>query len=364
MSDYFLGLISGTSADGIDAALVQFEPFKMRAARTFAFPEAWRALTLSLGAGQASVDLDQLGQLDVALGHAFAEAALELIASSGVAASEVVAIGSHGQTVRHRPHLPYPFTLQIGCPHVIAERTGVRVVADFRRRDLAAGGQGAPLVPAFHAAFFGNGTRRVVLNLGGIANVTLLPEHAQQAVRGFDTGPANGLLDAYSEQSFGVSCDHGGARAASGKVLPEVLESMLRDAYFAQSGPKSTGREYFGNAWLRQHVPEHSAPEDVLSTLCELTARSVSDAICRFLPAEVLVCGGGVHNQHLLGRLAFHLNPIPVRSTAHYGLDPDFVEAAAFAWLAQQMLKSQPGSLAAVTGAQGPRVLGSITAPN
>lgn len=354
----YLGLISGTSADGIDAALVRFDPFCVIAARTYAFPAAWRELCLQLGQGMQWVDLDQLGQLDTALGHAFADAALDLCAQADIPISQVRAIGSHGQTIRHRPNLSQPFTWQLGCAHVIAERTARPVAYDFRRRDVAAGGQGAPLVPAFHAAIFPRGS--AVLNLGGIANVSYLGEN----VLGFDTGPANCLLDAHAQSAFGVACDLGGAIAASGQLDPQLLDYLLDDPYFLAPAPKSTGREHFNLAWLAQRgsgrAQALSAP-DVQATLLALTAQSVARQLRALRPERLWVCGGGVHNPVLMSALE-HACQIPVQSTSALGVDPDFVEAACFAWLARERLEGRTGNLRAVTGASSARVLGALTA--
>ncbi len=358
-NELYLGLISGTSCDGIDAALVSFEPLCVHRAKTFAFPDQYRDLALALGQGQELVHLDALGQLDVALGVAFSDAALQLLNEADIPASEIVAIGSHGQTVRHRPNLANPFTLQVGCPHVIAERTGIKVVADFRRRDIAAGGQGAPLVPAFHAALFPTGC--VVLNLGGIANVTVLGEK----VLGFDTGPANCLMDAHALAAFGLTHDASGQIAARGCIDSVLLERLLADPYFAAPPPKSTGREYFNLAWVRARAGTAHLdldPVDLQATLLELTAITVCDALKPFMAREILVCGGGVHCPPLLARLAYHCG-VPVRSTAEYGIDPDFVEAAAFAWLARESLENRPGNRPEVTGARGLRVLGAVVSP-
>ena len=352
----YLGLISGTSCDGVDVALLSFEPLQVHHAKTFGFPSGWRELALALGQGQETVNLDQLGQLDVALGEAFSEAALQLLIEAGVSASQITAIGSHGQTVRHRPNLAHPFTLQLGCPHVIAERTGIKVVADFRRRDIAAGGQGAPLVPAFHAAVFPAGS--VILNLGGIANVTILGER----VLGFDTGPANCLADAHALAAFGLSHDAGGKIAASGQVNCALLSCLSDEPYFVATPPKSTGREYFNLSWVRTRAGaafEGVSAQDVQATLLELTAISIRDALKPFPVQQILVCGGGVHSSPLLARLAHHCG-VAIRSTAEFGIDPDFVEAAAFAWLARETLEKRPGNCPEVTGSRGLRVLGAL----
>ncbi|MFC5438220.1 anhydro-N-acetylmuramic acid kinase [Rhodanobacter umsongensis] len=363
-SALYLGLISGTSADGIDAVLVRFgggAP-QLLASHAHPWPSTLRDRVLALAQGEGMLDVDAFGRLDVEIGHSFADAALQLLEQGSTAAHDVRAIGSHGQTLRHRPNGDYPFTLQLGDPSVIAERCGIDVVADFRRADIAAGGQGAPLLPALHAMLLGRtGVARAVLNLGGIANVTLLG--GDGSVRGFDTGPANGLLDAWCQRHCGEPFDRDGAFAASGRIDQLLLDAMLADAYFALPPPKSTGREHFHLGWLASHAQLASlSPADVQATLLELTARSVTAAIVQHAPAtkEILACGGGVHNGTLMRRLGELLAPRVVVSTLRYGVDPDFLEATAFAWLARQRLLGLPGNLPAVTGARGPRVLGAI----
>ena len=360
----YIGLISGTSADGIDAALVDFidgQP-RLRAGHVQPWPESLRTQLLALAQPEARADLDTFGQLGVAIGQCFADAARTLLKRNDVSAATIRAIGSHGQTVRHRPEGEYPFTLQIGNPAVIAECCGIDVVADFRSADVAAGGQGAPLVPAVHAALLGvPGFTRVVLNLGGIANISVLG--ADASVLGFDTGPANALMDAWCLRHRGAPFDRDGAYARSGQVDDALLNVLLADSYFALPPPKSSGREYFHLAWLATHPRLRDvAAVDVQATLLELTARSVAQAIYKHASAvqQVLVCGGGVHNGALLTRLRELLHPIEVLSTASAGIDPDFVEAVAFAWLARQRLLGLPGNLPAVTGARGPRVLGAV----
>ncbi len=355
-----LGLISGTSADGIDAALVRFEPrFEVVAAHTFAYPAALRARIVALAAQRASIALDDFGHLDVEVGACFAQAALDLLADAGIARSAVAAIGSHGQTVCHRPVGAHPFTLQIGDPSVIAERTGILTVADFRRADIAAGGQGAPLLPALHAALFRDPhTPRAILNLGGIANATLL--RADADVIGFDTGPANCLLDAWGARHLGTVRDDNGAWAASGRVHGDLLAAWLREPYFSAAPPKSTGREQFNLDWLDPRVPAGVAPADVQATLLQLSARSIADALRASGVHEVYACGGGVHNGALMAALRAALPQQRVHTTAVLGLDPDYVEAAGFAWLARARLRGEPGNLPSVTGARGPRVLGGV----
>lgn len=361
----YLGLISGTSADAIDVALARFDPQpQLLAALAVPYPSALRPRVLTLAREKAEINLDELGSLDVELGHAFADAVLALLQREGIAPERIHALGSHGQTVRHKPGLAAPYTLQLGDPNVIAERTGIVTVGDFRRRDIAAGGQAAPLVPGLHAALLHHPERnRVVLNLGGIANITVLPRDLSAPLRGFDTGPANCLMDGWSLQQRGIGCDEGGAWAASGQVDEAWLAQLLTEPYFHQTGPKSSGREVFNQDWLQRQLGQRSlAAVDVQATLLALSARSVAAAIRQAAQAteEVLVCGGGVHNAALMQALAVALAPLSVASTASCGVDPDYVEAMAFAWLARQRLLGLPGNRADVTGARGPRVLGAI----
>lgn len=359
----YLGLISGTSADGIDVALARFEPrCEVVAARTVPWDPAVRARLVALGQGADAASMDEIGHLDVRVALAFADAALAVLAEAHVAPDEVRAIGSHGQTVRHRPGGPHPFTWQLGDGNVIAERTGIATVSDFRRRDVAAGGHGAPLLPALHAALLQTTDEdRAVLNLGGIANLTLLPKRGD--VRGFDTGPANALMDAWCERHTGHPYDAGGAYAASGRVDDALLRRLSSDPWFALPPPKSTGREQFHLAWLASRgapLPDHA--EDVQATLLELSAVTITTALVATQPSttRLIACGGGVHNPLLLDRLRAHLPGIEVETTAAHGLDPDFVEATGFAWLARETLAGRPGNLPSVTGARGPRVLGVI----
>lgn len=370
----FVGLISGTSADGIDAALVRFshgadgarDEVELVRGRTYAWDEALRARLVALGQGADANSLDELGTLDVRIAEAFADATLRLLADAGVDAGEIVAVGSHGQTVRHRPEGArldgrHPFTWQLGDGNLIAERTGIVTVSDFRRRDIAAGGHGAPLLPALHAALLQHADEhRAVLNLGGIANFTLLP--AEGTVRGFDTGPANCLLDAWCLRHTGRSFDADGAFAARGQLDAELLMRLLDEPWFMLPPPKSTGREHFHLDWLERRLDGDEAPADVQATLLELSAITIADALRAQQPdtARVLACGGGVHNPRLLERIAAQLPGVIVESTARHGVDPDFVEAMGFAWLARQTLAGLPGNLPGVTGARGPRVLGAI----
>ena len=360
--DLFLGLISGTSADGIDVALVSFEPsLQLVAGRTYAWNAALRARLVELGQGGDARSLDELGELDVRVAQCFADAATALLDEVGIEKTQVRALGSHGQTVRHRPEAHFPFTWQLGDGNVIAERSGLTTVADFRRRDVAAGGHGAPLMPAFHAAMLASPDEdRAVLNLGGIGNFTLLPRDG--VVRGFDTGPANALLDAWCERHTGRAFDANGEFAASGRIDEALLARLISEPWFALPPPKSTGREQFHLSWVETKLSGDEAPADVQATLLELSAATVADALraTQTTTRRVLVCGGGVHNPALMARIAAHLPGVAVESTAAHGLDPDFVEAMGFAWLARETLAERPGNLPSVSGARGPRVLGAI----
>ncbi len=365
MADYFIGLMSGTSLDGIDAVLVDFAdtPPRLVATHSHPLPDTLRQQLAAL-CQPGTDEIERMSQADAALGELLAEAAQRLLERADMPAADIRAIGSHGQTIRHRPAAG--FSLQIGDANRIAQRTGITTVADFRRRDMAAGGQGAPLVPAFHAALFRSpDITRVVLNLGGMANITLLPAAATQPVRGFDTGPGNVLMDLWAQQHLGQPLDKDGAWAASGSVDEALLARCLSDGYFHQPPPKSTGREHFNADWLSARLAEskHSpSAADVQATLCELTAVSVAGAIRQsgLDAAELLVCGGGAHNAQLLSRLRAHLDPMDVIPSDERGLAADWVEAVAFAWLARETLAGRPGNLPAVTGAGEAVVLGSI----
>jgi anhydro-N-acetylmuramic acid kinase len=359
----YLGLMSGTSMDAIDAALVDFDvkPLRIHAASATPFePDLKRRISAVIDHAD-HVSLDEVGQIDVALARAFAAAVGELIRSAGVGVDSVTAIGSHGQTLRHRPDLPIPFTWQIGDPSTLAEMTGMTVVADFRRRDVAAGGQGAPLLPVFHDQVFRDDEEdRAIVNLGGIANVTILSRDAP--VTGFDTGPANRLLDAWIALHQGVEFDAHGQWAASGRCDATLLQQLLEEPYFSIAPPKSTGRELFNMSWLQNKLGLFERrPQDVQATLLEFTAASVAAAIRQYAPgAAVYVCGGGARNAGLLSAISRLVAPNPVASTAVLGLHPDYVEAVAFAWFAQRTLAGMPSSAGSVTGARGARILGGV----
>lgn len=366
-----VGLISGTSMDGIDAVLAEFEQGRLlglRATHSHEYPAPLRASLLELARREAGVSLRELATLDAAVADHFADAALGLLRAAGVDPLAVTALGSHGQTVFHDTSTQPWSTLQIGDPNRIAARSGLLTVADFRRKDLALGGQGAPLLPVLHHALFASAEEpRCVLNLGGIGNLTLLPDADAVRVRGFDTGPANGLMNEWAERWLGRPYDADGAYAASGRCHEPLLAALLADPYFALPPPKSTGRGYFHLPWIGQRYPDlqRLAPADVQATLAELTARSVANDILRHAPGtrRVLGCGGGVHNTHLMNRLRAALPGMTVQPTDDYGLKADWVEATAFAWLALRALEGLPGNLPGVTGASRPAVLGGIYKP-
>ncbi|WP_454692019.1 anhydro-N-acetylmuramic acid kinase [Achromobacter aloeverae] len=360
-----IGLMSGTSTDGVDGVLVRFggpRP-ELLAQADLPMPAPLRQELLALNASGPG-ELERAALASTALADLYADVVQALLAQAGVAAADIAAIGAHGQTVRHRPEQGY--TLQLNAPARLAERCGIDVIADFRSRDVAAGGQGAPLVPAFHAAMFNADAPRAVLNLGGIANVTLLAPG--RPIVGFDTGPANMLLDDWCQRHTGQPYDRDGAYAASGKPDDNILNYLLAsEAWLKLAPPKSTGRDLFNRAWLDQRLAAWTGycralqPQDIQATLQRFTARTVADAIAANAPdtRDVLVCGGGVRNSGLMRDLQDCLRR-PVRPTDDEGVPAQAVEAMAFAWLAQAFLDRVPAGLPEVTGARGPRVLGAL----
>jgi len=367
VTERFIGLMSGTSLDAIDVAIVEFESHypKLIASHTQTLPSDLRDTLLSLNRSRAG-EIKRMAIADVQWAEQAAGAINQLLSEAKLSASDISGIGSHGQTLRHMPNDTTPYTLQIGDPNTLAELTGITTVADFRRRDLAAGGQGAPLMPAFHDAILRvNDETRVVVNIGGMANITILPADPEQPVIGFDTGPGNVLMDAYIQTHSRKAFDEGGKWAASGKVHQDLLSRLLRDKFFKLAPPKSTGRELFNLRWLERHLKrlnKRVIRKHVQATLCELTAVSISEAIQQYAceATSIIVCGGGVHNTALMFRLQCLLEHQQVRSSEDYGIDPDAMEAIGFAWLAQQTLAIKPGNLPSVTGAKHPVVLGGI----
>ncbi len=357
----FIGIMSGTSLDGIDVALCDLSDAKCKVVATHfvAYPQSLKTQLLQLHTATHN-ELEISALTANSLASLYADAVNALLATQNLAASAITAIGCHGQTIRHRPELG--FTLQIGNAALLAELTHITVVSDFRSRDIAAGGQGAPLVPAFHQAIFGSTqSNRALVNIGGIANITYLGKNGE--VLGFDSGPGNMLLDAWIKQHLGKDYDANGAWAATGKVIEPLLLQMLADPYFALPPPKSTGRDLFNDAWLAQHLNnQHYQPQDVAHTLLALSARTIHDALARFCGDldNVYLCGGGAHNSLLIQHLNQLLGSTRLSTTAELGVGVDWVEAAAFAWLAKQTVDHKPGNLPAVTGAKGLRVMGAI----
>lgn len=363
MSKPYIGLMSGTSLDGIDVVMVDFSSEKPALVGHLYYELSADARQAILALRQPGFnEINRLAELDVQLGNEFANAVNLLLQQQKHSKDNIRAIGSHGQTIRHHPHAQYPFTLQIGDPNIISAKTGITTVADFRRRDIALGGQGAPLVPAFHAAFFASTeVNRIILNIGGIANITLLPKDGSRPILGFDTGPGNTLLDAWAEQHLKSPYDKNGEWAAQGKVNDAWLTQLLKDPFFSMPPPKSTGQEFFNLKWMKQTLPRELSDVDVQATLTELTARSIVAAINQHLPTgEILVCGGGIYNQHLLSRIKALASSHTVLSTEPFGIAPDWVEAMAFAWLAKQTLEGNTGNLPSVTGAHHAAILGGV----
>lgn len=366
MSELYIGLMSGTSADAIDAALVDLETHpRLLDHFSLPLPENLRSRLTQLQTPMSG-ELDLAGELDWQLGELFADAALALLEKSSFSAADIRAIGSHGQTIRHRPPSAgiRGFSWQIGDPNLIAQKTGITTVADFRRRDMALGGQGAPLVPAFHKALFHSPEKdRILINIGGIANITWLGRNGE--VRGFDTGPGNCLMDSWVLQHQRRAYDDDGRWANQGSVNHALLAKLLSYSYFSLKAPKSTGREEFNLQWLEEYLQASPplAPQDVQASLLELTAGSISEAIKPILIAtntEIYVCGGGAYNSRLIQRLQEMLTGNQVSTTQELGLAPDWIEAMAFAWLAQQTLEGKPGNLCKVTGASEQTILGGI----
>ncbi len=359
-SELFLGLMSGTSVDGVDAVLADFgaAPCRALARAHVAFaPELRSELNGLQRSGEDEVHRGALAAN--ALMDQCATAVAAVLSAARCQASDVAAIGLHGQTIRHRPELAY--TTQLANPARLAEATGITVVADFRSRDLAAGGQGAPLVPAFHAAVFASPDKhRVVINIGGIANITDLPPGGP--IRGFDTGPGNTLMDAWCERHTGQPYDRNGVWAGGGRAIPELLRAMRGDLYFAMPPPKSTGRDRFHARWLGKYLKVSYAAQDVQRALVALTAQTIAAAIVGYCAdaSEALVCGGGAQNAVLMSELTEALAPRRVATTDSLGIATNEVESLAFAWLAREALAGRPGNVATVTGARGPRILGAI----
>lgn len=368
-AELYIGLMSGTSADSIDAALVDFSHGRCQLLGTHSSDISDLKSEIHALAQPGDNEIQRLGQLDRELGVRFAETVNQLLRQQQLTNTAIHAIGSHGQTIRHRPPSSeegHAFSLQIGDPNTIAGHTGITTVADFRRRDIALGGHGAPLVPAFHQAIFHQpGARRAIINIGGIANITLLEKSDETPMQGYDTGPGNGLMDAWTLTHLQQPYDAEGNWSRQGKTLPALLEQLLSTPYLALPPPKSTGRELFNLDWLNGQLGtlnQPFEPADVQATLLDFTAQTIASAIKRHSeePLDVFLCGGGAHNRALVEKLSALLDPIQVATTDSIGVPVDWVEAIAFAWLAQQTLEGKPGNAPAVTGARTAAILGAI----
>ncbi len=364
-SDLYLGLMSGTSLDGVDLAIVDFSNSWPVVLHCFTEPYA-DSMTHRIQEliRAPNITIDALCQLDVEIAEFYVEVVHQALAVASISSDSIIAIGSHGQTIHHNPEQIPRFTLQIGDPNILCAGTGITTVADFRRRDMALGGQGAPLAPAFHQRVFQSSDKsRMIINIGGIANITHLPTDTEEQITGFDTGPGNTLMNYWISRHLNKSFDDKGAWAAAGEVDTKLLKGIISgEPYFLQKPPKSTGTEYFNPQWLDKFLSEERRPVDIQATLLELTAQTIVMGIncLEALADECYICGGGVHNEKLLKRLQTLLPNTTVQSTASLGINPDYVEAIAFAWLARQTINQQPGNLPAVTKAKAPAILGGI----
>ncbi|EKO3572424.1 anhydro-N-acetylmuramic acid kinase [Vibrio metschnikovii] len=365
--ELYIGIMSGTSMDGVDSALVSLtgNTIKLLAHDSLPMPESIKQRLLNICLGQPT-NLHDIGQLDHQLGHLYAHAVEQLLARSGYRPEQIIAIGNHGQTVFHQPTGETPFTIQLGDANILATRTGITTVADFRRKDIALGGQGAPLVTAFHQTIFNaTDSTLVVLNIGGIANISVLT--TDKRVIGYDTGPGNVLMDYWCAQHTGRAYDEDGQWARQGKLDLPLLQRLKQDTYFSQPAPKSTGREWFNLAWLENKLAGLTVTQqDVQRTLCELTAQTISEQVNQYaqgVAPQLLVCGGGAQNPLLMERLQANLPSWLVAPTQAKGVDGDYMEAMAFAWLAQRRIHDLPSNLPEVTGAKRNTSLGVIYLP-
>lgn len=356
----YIGLMSGTSLDGIDVALVEItaDKIQLRATHSHPMPAALRDTILAI-CQPANDEINRAGRLHLELGEVFAAAVQALLQQEGLAACDIAAIGSHGQTVRHRPDIG--FSLQLGSGDVIATRTGIATVCDFRNHDMVLGGQGAPFAPAFHRVIFVGHGRRAIVNIGGMANASLLD--GSDLVAGFDSGPGNALMNYWCEHHRGQPFDDKGRFAASGTLLPRLLKRFLNDDFFQQKGPKSTGREHFNADWLNVCLQGNEAPADVQATLTELTAASIAQSLADFSPTHAYICGGGSKNDFLLQRLAAQLPACAIAPTDAIGWPADWIEAACFAWLAHARINRLAATSPVVTGARRAAISGAVYLP-
>lgn len=358
----YIGLMSGTSMDGIDAALVDVNTHTLICGMTRKYKNEAKQFLQAVLNGDCTGPA-ALSQLNTMLGREFAYAVHELLQTAKIKPQQVVAIGSHGQTICHDATAAIPYTVQLACPHTIAELTGIKVVADFRTRDLVLGGQGAPFAPIYHQTLFAQSDLPLaIINIGGIANVTYLSQNS--AVSGYDIGPGNCLLDAWMLKHQGQAFDANGAWAATGKLIQPLLLALLDDPYFKQSAPKSLGKEYFSYAWLAAHLRADYAAQDIQATLMALTATTIAEAIkaSHLQLKHVLICGGGVHNSALLDAIKQQLPHLQIDSTQALGIDPDYIEAMMFAWFADRAINNIPLDLSVITGAKKSSIYGVIYA--
>jgi len=357
--------MSGTSMDGIDTALMNFQENKFLTVGTLRknYPKELRSQLISASKNWKKTNIDQLGRLDQWTGEIFRDAALEIIKKFNIKANQIAAIGSHGQTIRHQPKIENPFSMQIGDPNIIAYGTKITTVSDFRRKDLAAGGEGAPLTPIYHKAIFQNNkVNRVVLNIGGISNITILNKNSEEII-GFDTGPGNTLLDAWIREKLNKPFDENGQWTKQGSTNKTLLNSMMSDPYFDLAPPKSTGTEYFNLNWLNHFIGSKNITEvDIQKTLTVFTSESIAQAIERFNPntEEIILCGGGVKNISLYKEITNRLPKIKISKTNDYGIDSDYLEASAFAYLAKLTISKKVGNVKSVTGSKNQVILGGI----
>lgn len=374
---YYIGLLSGTSIDNIDAAIVKFnESAQIEILHTHAHPIPLDVKNQTLDLSQSGqTSLKEVGELDSKWGSLFADSVNTLIKQSNFDPKKIIAIGSHGQTLWHQSKGALPFTMQIGDPNIIAKKTGIMTVADFRRADVALGGQGAPLAPGFHQHFFSSTTKdRIIVNLGGIANISYLPADPHQSIIGYDTGPANSLLDSWCMMHQQTHYDANGTWAQAGEIKSKLLNTLLTDNYFSRPYPKSTGKDYFNIKWLTDYLNHESSniihpqeAQNIQATLTELTAVTLSNAILALSlkdKPEIVLCGGGAHNNYLISRIQHHLgNNFIIFNTEKLGVGPDWVEAALFAWLAKANIDKIPLDYTKITGASNPTVLGARFIP-
>lgn len=360
MQDIYIGVMSGTSLDGVDVVAVDFTSEKpiLLGIHHAVIPPNLRQELMALSLDQPK-RISIIGVTQTQLAQVYAESINNLLKKLNLSAKDILAIGCHGQTVYHNPFGPYPSTIQLNDPSLIAAQTGITTVADFRRKDLAYGGQGAPFVPIFHQALFANQQDTViVLNIGGIANISVI--RPNQTTLGYDTGPGNMLMDAWIQHAYNKNFDFNGQWASSGQPVQTLLDELLADPYFKQPSPKSTGREYFNLNWLQSHLKGHEKPENIQATLLWLTVESIAHEVTQFQTGKLLVCGGGAHNQALMRQLTIQLPQWQVATTDKEGVSGDAMEAMAFAWLAKQTMLHRSGNLPEVTGAQRKAILGGI----